>query len=533
MSYYDKNLTDFAAFYEASPLAKYKYNYFYDTFGWVYNWTCNGTATGWGANVFTAGTNDPLRAIGITWNHAGDITYYVYKNPTAGNPRSGTLMASETWSSGMPFYYTIPLAPIALTAGDTFSVVTKVVNTSGTYPLAVDGVAAGYSSNSNNAAGQSYYSADGTTWTDFTTYNSNSYKFNCCIKAFTGGGIAKGDFNSDYQGDIVWRHYGTGQNAVWFLGNTGAAAPVAGLQQGFRPKEQELSPEAAGAIQTMMNPGNPANAKDWDALADLRKAADFRNGSRDKEIEFIDMDERTGGRTPIGMGAGPAFAPPVGAYLGYAYLLPVTEAYWYIVGTGDFNGDGYADILWQHDTTGTNIVWFMYHTTFSSYQYVLNAGDLNWKIAGTGDFNNDGKVDILWRHATSGANAVWYMNGYSYSSYAYLPGEADVNWKVVGTGDFNGDGKVDILWQHATTGANAVWYMNGATYLGYAYLPNAGDLNWKIVGTGDFNWDGRVDILWRHATTGANIVWYMNGATYVSYGYLTTEADVNWHIVNH
>jgi hypothetical protein len=342
--------------------------------------------------------------------------------------------------------------------------------------------------------------------------------------------MTKNDFNGDGYGDILWRHYGTGKNAVWFLGNSGSGAPVAGFQ-GFGPKEQELSPEEAAAIQAMMNPGNPANVKDWNALSDLRKAADFRNGRRDKEIEYIDFDGRAGGRTLSGMGAGPASAL-ASTFLGYAFLLPVTESYWYIVGTGDFNNDGKADILWQHDTTGTNIVWFMNGTTFSSYQYVLNAGDLNWKIAGTGDFNNDGKVDILWRHATSGANAVWFMNGATYSSYAYLPA-ADLNWKVVGTGDFNLDGKVDILWQHATTGANAVWYMNGATYMSYEFLLNAGDLNWKIVGTGDFNNDGKVDILWRHASTGANIVWYMNGAAYSSYQYLPSEPDVNWHIVNH
>ena len=149
-------------------------------------------------------------------------------------------------------------------------------------------------------------------------------------------------------------------------------------------------------------------------------------------------------------------------------------------------------------------------------------------IAGTkNDFNGDGKTDILWRHETSGSNIVWYMDGATFLGYAYLRDVADLNWKIVGTGDFNGDGKVDILWRHASSGSNIVWYMDGTTFLGYAYLRDVADLNWKIVGTGDFNGDGKVDILWRHETSGSNIVWYMDGTTFLSYEYLTPVADLN------
>jgi FG-GAP repeat len=34
----------------------------------------------------------------------------------------------------------------------------------------------------------------------------------------------------------------------------------------------------------------------------------------------------------------------------------------------------------------------------------------NWTVVGTGDFNGDGFGDILWRD-TSGNLAVWLMNG--------------------------------------------------------------------------------------------------------------------------
>jgi FG-GAP repeat len=62
--------------------------------------------------------------------------------------------------------------------------------------------------------------------------------------------------------------------------------------------------------------------------------------------------------------------------------------HWSIAGTGDFNGDGYSDILWRN-TNGDVVIWLMNGTT------VLNPGGpsfvenvpTHWFIAGTGDFN--------------------------------------------------------------------------------------------------------------------------------------------------
>jgi len=34
-----------------------------------------------------------------------------------------------------------------------------------------------------------------------------------------------------------------------------------------------------------------------------------------------------------------------------------------------------------------------------------------WRIVGTGDFSGDGRADILWHNGTTGGLVVWYMAG--------------------------------------------------------------------------------------------------------------------------
>ena len=83
-------------------------------------------------------------------------------------------------------------------------------------------------------------------------------------------------------------------------------------------------------------------------------------------------------------------------------------------------------------------------------------------IKGTGDFNGDGKSDILWQNS-DGTPAIWLMDGINFVSTSaagsFNPGPS---WQVKGTGDFNGDGKSDILWQN-NDGTPAIWLMDGTS----------------------------------------------------------------------
>jgi hypothetical protein len=101
---------------------------------------------------------------------------------------------------------------------------------------------------------------------------------------------------------------------------------------------------------------------------------------------------------------------------------------WRITGTGDFYGDGHADILWQNDD-GEVAIWKMNGTAILQSGTVANPGPA-WHVAGTGDFNNDGKTDIVWQHE-DGPVAVWEMNGTAISSSAVVANPGPT-WSVAG-----------------------------------------------------------------------------------------------------
>ena len=215
---------------------------------------------------------------------------------------------------------------------------------------------------------------------------------------------------------------------------------------------------------------------------------------------------------------------------GEGYVRTVPDLNWNIVGTGDFNGDGKADILWRNSVTGENYVYLMSGTAIIGEGYLRTVAEQSWQVAGIGDFNSDGRADILWRNAASGENYLYIMNGLAIANEGYLRTVANLAWSIRGVSDFDGDGKADILWRNAASGENYAYLMDGLLISGEGYLRTVASAQWQISGVGDFNGDGRGDVLWRNSASGENYVYLMNGVAIIDEGYLRTVPDQNWQV---
>jgi hypothetical protein len=226
---------------------------------------------------------------------------------------------------------------------------------------------------------------------------------------------------------------------------------------------------------------------------------------------------------------------------------------WSIVGTGDFNGDGKLDVVWQNDSTRQVSVWYMggaLGNVFLGWSWLGDpgkAGVPGWRVVGIGDFNKDGHPDLVWQNDSTRQVNVWYMGGALgnvFLDWTWLgdPGKAGVpGWRVAGIGDFNNDGYPDLVWQNDSTRQVSVWYMGGAlgnVFLGWNWLGDPGEAGvpgWSVVGTGDFNNDGHPDLIWQNDSTAQVSVWYMTGSQgneFLGSNWLSQAGVPGWRVID-
>jgi hypothetical protein len=157
---------------------------------------------------------------------------------------------------------------------------------------------------------------------------------------------------------------------------------------------------------------------------------------------------------------------------------------WLIVGAADFNRDGHPDLVWQDPASGLAQIWYLGGPQGTTLLSAANLTLLNpWHIVGTGDFNGDGHPDLLWQDPVSGAVQIWYLTGALGNELQSAVNLAANPWHVVAVADFNQDGHPDLVWQDPVSGASQIWLLGGAqgtSQLGAVSL--SGPNPWRIVG---------------------------------------------------
>jgi hypothetical protein len=156
-----------------------------------------------------------------------------------------------------------------------------------------------------------------------------------------------------------------------------------------------------------------------------------------------------------------------------------------VSGTGDVNGDGFADLL-------VGARWAAANGSYSGQSYVVFGGQANLEALDTsGGTTADGHIDLAALNGTTG----FILNGTS-------PGDISGS-AVSGAGDVNGDGFADLL-------IGARYADPNGDSSGQSYLVFGGQANLAALDTaGGTTADGRIDLSALNGTTG----FILNGLT--------------------
>ena len=216
---------------------------------------------------------------------------------------------------------------------------------------------------------------------------------------------------------------------------------------------------------------------------------------------------------------------------------PTPDADWALVGVDDFDGDRRQDLLFRrfdgelrfvllggagHESLGASPLWG------------ARSPGPAWRLEATGDFDGDGWADLFFRQELTGELTVWRLRGMRFAGRlgltpAVSPGPA---WRVAAAGDWDGDGRLDLLWSRADTGALVQWLLDAElrrTAERPLDPPQASSPDWRVVAAGDYGvgpgGEGFTqDIVWRHAVSGRQVIWFLDRAGHRSAGVFTSPA---------
>jgi hypothetical protein len=328
--------------------------------------------------------------------------------------------------------------------------------------------------------------SNGTTFTNsmWTTWNPN----------VTWVDVQTGDFTGDGRTDIIGRILQTGQ---WWVGVSNGTGFTNSLWTTWSPALNWVDVKVGdftgnGKADII---GRDLGSGQW--WVGLSTGSSFTNSlwaTWSPAVTWVDVqvsDFTGNGKADI---AGRVLQNGqwwVGASTGAALTTSLWTTWnplvtWVDVSAGDFNGDGKADIAGRFLQTGQ---WFVAisngSTGFSSSLWVSWSPAVTWVDVKVGDFNGDGFSDIIGRVSQSGQWWEALSNGSNgFSNQVWATWNPNANWVDVKVGDFNGDGRDDITSRVASSGQWWTALSQGSTEVTSLWATWNPAGNWVDVHTG-------------------------------------------------
>ncbi|MEI7685942.1 MAG: FG-GAP-like repeat-containing protein, partial [Planctomycetota bacterium] len=197
---------------------------------------------------------------------------------------------------------------------------------------------------------------------------------------------------------------------------------------------------------------------------------------------------------------------------------------WVDILTGDFDGNGFDDVVGRDAATGQWSLAKNTGTTFVLSPWTTWSATATWVDVMAADMNGDGKIDVIGRNRATGEWICAFSQGTTAGSEIIGKWDPTKTWVQVKAIDVNHDNRTDVVGLQAGTGKFFTSLnQTSTTIVGGAKLNNLtspwanltdGNLEsrttWVDVQMADIDGDGRIDYVGRVLATAQ---WYVSYGT--------------------
>jgi hypothetical protein len=200
------------------------------------------------------------------------------------------------------------------------------------------------------------------------------------------------------------------------------------------------------------------------------------------------------------------------------------------VGVGDIDGDGHADVLIQNEgaTGDGSILAITAANTFVSVAPALKGGGLNFAVVGVGDVNGDGFADIVLQDQANASGQVLVRDVHD-NSFVTLSTNTG-GFKVVGVGDIAGAGFAEVILQ--PSGGGPIVSLDAFTPVNaFQSVISAANTGLIVKGVADVDGDGIAEVLLQSAVTHEIDYFHLTGPGQGAFGAVVGANSDVFHLV--